>query len=162
MRVSARPGAVQGLGRREGGPSLCEWPRPPRFWAATTPASTGSQTTGPHRWGSQAPAAPERVGGMTNPLPWAQDAPQSWPPALPPPAREPRSSPATTETGHPPAATSDGPSSHHSSLVSRPQMFPYSEWGLDTSKDFRASSISKASQAGLKLHRWVAEAPDGP
>lgn len=72
--------------------------------------------------------------------------------------------PATTETGAPrPAATSDGPSSHHSSLVSRPQMFPYSEWGAGhTSKDFRASSISKASHAGLKLHRWVAEAPDGP
>lgn len=128
------------------------------------PASTGSQTTGPHRWGSQ--LLLQRVGGTPHPLPWAQwTLPQSWPPSTAPTRQENRGPlPATTETGAPrPAATSDGPSSHHSSLVSRPQMFPYSEWGLDTqARDFRASSISKASHAGLKLHRWVAEAPDGP
>lgn len=57
---------------------------PTSTWAATTPASTGSQTTGPHRWGSQAPAAPERVGGTPHPLPWAQDAPSELAPSTAP------------------------------------------------------------------------------
>jgi hypothetical protein len=52
--------------------------------AATTPASTGSQTTGPHWWGSQAPAAPERVGGTLPSLPWAQDAPSELAPSTAP------------------------------------------------------------------------------
>lgn len=65
---------------------------PTLTWTDTTPASTGSQTTGPHRWGSQVPAAPERVGRMPPHCPGHRKLPQSWPPAQPPPARDPRPS----------------------------------------------------------------------
>lgn len=87
--------------------------------------------------------------------PGHRTAPSELAPSTAPIAREPRSSARSDRAGHlgqqPPQMD---PPLHitPSSLVSRPQMFPYSWWGLDTqAKDFKASSISKASQAGLSF-----------
>lgn len=62
---------------------------PTLTWTDTTPASTGSQTTGPRRWGSQAPATPERVGRMPPPLPWEQEAPSELAPSTAPTRQRP-------------------------------------------------------------------------
>lgn len=89
MKVSGQGWGSAGARPQGKRASLWGGPVPTLTWTDTTPASAGSQTTGPHRWGSQAPATPERVGRMPHPLPWAQEAPSELAPSTAPTRQRP-------------------------------------------------------------------------